>query len=281
MADLKESRLFKSLEDQRSHWYYCHKIRFIRNQLDFHLGSSLSGQSRGYSDEVRALKCMDIGAGNGIISRSLGSIIGGRVATWDLIDSAYSRQVLGEDPIDPSIVLYGEIPEGVMYDVIIAIDVVEHVKNDTAFVIQLSRHLAADGLIVICVPAFQFLWSAHDVFLEHYRRYRRGNLLLIMREARLVVVDLGYLYVLLFPLILVIRWFSCLRSHILYRKKEYSGSDLKVYPESVNQFLNGVMGVERWLLRNQPWLGRIFGVSCLAVGVQASVSSPESSSIIS
>jgi SAM-dependent methyltransferase len=281
MADLKESSLFHSLEDQKRHWYYHHKTRFIRNILDCHIRNRVSGRDRGTSAEVCPLRCMDIGSGNGIISRSLGSSIGGKSVTWDLIDSAYSPRILGQDPIDPSIVLYAEVPEGAAYDVIIAIDVVEHIEDDTAFVDQLARHLASDGLIVICVPAFQFLWSEHDVFLEHYRRYRRRDLVNIMRKVGLQVVDSGYLYVLLFPLIALIRLLGHLKGYRMNRKQAASGSDLKVYPEFVNHLLRGAMGVELKLLHLFPWLGRSFGVSCVAVGVQASTSGTVASSITS
>jgi SAM-dependent methyltransferase len=281
MADLKESSLFHSLEEQKRHWYYHHKTRFIRNLLDRHLLSLVSDQGRDTSVEVRPLRCMDIGAGNGIISRSLGSCIGGKSVTWDLIDSAYSPRILGQDPIDPSIVLYAEIPEGAAYNVIIAIDVVEHIENDAAFVDQLARHLASDGLIVICVPAFQFLWSAHDVFLEHYRRYRRRDLVHIMRKTGLLVADSCYLYVLLFPLICLIRLLGHIKHDRMNRKQAASGSDLKVYPEFVNHLLRGVMGVELKLLHLFPWLGRSFGVSCVAVGVQASASGTVASSMTS
>jgi SAM-dependent methyltransferase len=281
MADLKESSLFHSLEDQKRHWYYHHKTRLIRNLLDCQLRSRVSDRDRATSAEVRPLRCMDIGAGNGIISRSLGSSIGGRSVTWDLIDSAYSPRVLGQDPIDPSIVLYAAIPEGAAYDVIIAIDVVEHIENDTAFVDQLARHLASDGQIVICVPAFRFLWSAHDVFLEHYRRYRRRDLVNIMRKVGLLVVDSGYVYVLLFPLIALMRLLGHLKGDRVNYEQVVSGSDLRVYPEFVNHLLRGVMGVELKLLHHFPWLGRSFGVSCVAVGVQASVSAPVVSSITS
>jgi SAM-dependent methyltransferase len=281
MADLKESSLFHSLEDQKKHWYYYHKVRIIRNLLDRHLLNRVSVQARGSSAEVRPLRCMDIGAGNGIISRSLGSSIRGKSVSWDLIDSEYSPRVLGQDPIDPSIVLYAAIPEGAVYDVIIAIDVVEHIENDRAFVDQLARHLSRDGLIVICVPAFQFLWSNHDVFLEHYRRYRRRDLVLMMRREGLQVVASGYLYVLLFPLIALIRLFGYLRGDGMNNNQDALGSDLKVYPEVVNRLLRGVMGFELTLLHLFPWLGKSFGVSCVAVGVQASASGSAASSMTS
>lgn len=270
MADLKESSLFLDVEDQRRHWYYHYKTRVIGSLLNRHLfrGHGHGGLPRTWHPEECPLKGLDIGAGNGIISRSLGSSLGGRPIEWDLVDSAYDQNALGSDPHDASITLYAAIPEGAIYDVIVAIDVVEHIENDSTFVNLLADHLAGDGLMMICVPAFQFLWSNHDVYLEHFRRYRRGELVLMMRTSGLQVVDSGHLYVLLFPIVAAIR----LVSHfgVSGSVPESEHSDLRVYPEIINRFLRGVMGFERRLLRLFPFLGKAFGVSCFTVGVQAS-----------
>jgi hypothetical protein len=279
MADLKESSLFLNVEVQRRHWYYHYKTRVIGSLLDHHLVRGHGGHPRGGHPEEHPLKGLDIGAGNGIISRSLGSSLGNRAIEWDLIDSAYDQSALGSYPHDASFTLYTAIPEGTIYDVIVAIDVVEHIENDSAFVNLLAQHLARDGLMMICVPAFQFLWSSHDVFLEHYRRYRRGELVLMMRREGLQVVDSGYLYVLLFPIVAVIR----LAGHfgVSGSVTESEHSDLRVYPEIINRLLRGVMGFERRLLRLFPFVGKAFGVSCFALGVQASSSELAARSITS
>jgi hypothetical protein len=275
MADLKESSLFLNVEDQRRHWYYHYKTRVIGSLLDHHLVCGHGGLPRGGHPEERQLRGLDIGAGNGIISRSLGSNLGGRAIKWDLVDSAYDQDALGCDRHDALITLYTAIPEGATYDVIIAIDVVEHIENDSAFVSLLEEHLARDGLMMICVPAFQFLWSNHDVFLEHYRRYRRRDLVLMMRRTGLQVVDSGYLYVLLFPIVAAIRLVGHIRHGDSDPTTESEHSDLRVYPELINRLLRGVMGFERKLLHLFPFVGKAFGVSCFAVGVQASSSSSE------
>ena len=49
-------------------------------------------------------------------------------------------------------------------------DVLEHVDDDLALLRQYAAKLGEGGRIVITVPAFSFLWSGHDVFLEHRRR---------------------------------------------------------------------------------------------------------------
>lgn len=209
---------------------------------------------------------MDIGAGNGIISRSIGKNLCGQTLNWDLVDAGYSSQETGPDEKDASIVLYRSIPSGKLYDIIIAVDVVEHVKEDRQFVELLSRHLAPNGLLLISVPAFQFLWSKHDIFLEHYRRYRIKSLALLISSCGVSVLKSSYLYVFLFPLIVIVR----LSRHI-DRKKMAHGhlapvSDLKVYPNVINSSLRALMSLEYHLTRRLPCLGLFFGLSCLVIG---------------
>lgn len=54
---------------------------------------------------------------------------------------------------------------------VMAFDVIEHVKNDIAFLKTINRILIPDGRLYITVPSFQFLWSSEDEYGGHYRRY--------------------------------------------------------------------------------------------------------------
>lgn len=253
MADLKEASQFESIQQQRSHWYYQHKIACIRNLLERHSGDLSAALTRGQS-----LRAMDIGAGNGIISRSIGTRFAGLAVRWDLVDSAYTSDVA-----DHQYSVYRAVPGDAAYDLIIAIDVVEHIQDDRRFVEFLASRLRPNGLLLICVPAFQFLWSNHDVFLEHYRRYRLAPLERLVGVSRLQIIDSGYTYILLFPLILVVRLAKRLLADAA--QSEATGSDLRVYPGRVNSILASVMGFERFLVRILPRLTKGFGLSCVVL----------------
>jgi SAM-dependent methyltransferase len=54
-----------------------------------------------------------------------------------------------------------------------ALDVIEHVDDDTATVTEMSRVVSSNGAVVLSVPAFQGLWSEHDVAVGHRRRYSK------------------------------------------------------------------------------------------------------------
>lgn len=58
------------------------------------------------------------------------------------------------------------------YDVVYALNVLEHIEHDAAALSGLRRVLSPDGVVVIYVPAFMLLFSNMDRLVEHYRRYR-------------------------------------------------------------------------------------------------------------
>ena len=62
------------------------------------------------------------------------------------------------------------------FDLIVATDVLEHIKNDKKEIIKISHLLKKDGYILITVPAFQSLYSSKDKSLKHYRRYNKETL---------------------------------------------------------------------------------------------------------
>ncbi|MDR2510259.1 MAG: hypothetical protein LBC77_06410 [Spirochaetaceae bacterium] len=62
-------------------------------------------------------------------------------------------------------------------------DVLEHIKDDAAFLDRLLEKTPCGSMIFVTVPAFQFLFSSHDVFLKHYRRYNKNELLGLLNRA--------------------------------------------------------------------------------------------------
>lgn len=76
------------------------------------------------------------------------------------------------------------------FDVVVASEVIEHVEDDRASVRALVDLLSPGGLLVLTVPAFQWLWSRHDTANHHHRRYttrRLASLLDGLDTERLVL----------------------------------------------------------------------------------------------
>jgi hypothetical protein len=77
-------------------------------------------------------------------------------------------------------------------------DVLEHIQDDHSFLTEVLRKIPRGGLALVTVPAFQFLFSEHDVFLKHYRRYNRKQLLALLDSQGLRVEQCHYFYASLF-----------------------------------------------------------------------------------
>lgn len=141
------------------------------------------------------------------------------------------------------------------FDLVCLFDVLEHIEEDAATLGAVRRLLAPHGRVVMTVPAYRWLWSAHDEFLHHKRRYTAAELSAKARAAGLGVAVLSYFNTLLFPLAVAAR----LKDRLLGRRRA-SGSELP--PALVNALFRGIFGVERLAI------GRValpFGVSLLAV----------------
>jgi 2-polyprenyl-3-methyl-5-hydroxy-6-metoxy-1,4-benzoquinol methylase len=84
-------------------------------------------------------------------------------------------------------------------DVVLLLDVIEHIENDREFLGNLSgnRLIGADTQVMISVPAYQVLFSSHDVFLGHFRRYTDALLHRTIRDSGFERRRSGYFFFLL------------------------------------------------------------------------------------
>jgi SAM-dependent methyltransferase len=87
-------------------------------------------------------------------------------------------------------------------DLVLLLDVIEHIEDEIQFLRNLIKKQEAvtnDTLFLITVPAFQSLFSAHDEFLGHYRRYNRKILTNRLESSGLEVIKTGYFFSSLVP----------------------------------------------------------------------------------
>jgi SAM-dependent methyltransferase len=141
------------------------------------------------------------------------------------------------------------------FNLICMFDVLEHVDEDVATLAALRRSLATGGRLLVTVPAFSWLWSTHDEFLHHKRRYTARDLESKCAAAGLKLERVSYFNTFLFPLGVLARV-----KDRLVRSKVASGVGLPSSP--VNFVLRQIFSMEKPLLRrmNLP-----FGMSLLAV----------------
>jgi SAM-dependent methyltransferase len=141
------------------------------------------------------------------------------------------------------------------FDLVCLFDVLEHIDEDVATLEAVRGLLAPGGQALITVPAYRWLWSAHDEFLHHKRRYTAGELREKLGRARLKAKDLTYFNTLLFPLAAAAR----LKDRLV-RSPHASGTAVPARP--LNRLLHSLFSAERFLVGRLPLP---FGVSLLAV----------------
>ena len=84
-------------------------------------------------------------------------------------------------------------------------DVLEHIQDDYLAVKDWKSCLKPNGLLLISVPAFQHLWSSHDIFLRHHRRYNKKEISELANSTGLQTVKLNYIFSYIYPIVFLLR----------------------------------------------------------------------------
>ena len=156
-------------------------------------------------------------------------------------------------------VLGGMLPDGLpefdkTFDLIAALDVIEHLDQDEASAAALKRLLKPDGIFFTTVPAHPWLWSRHDELHHHKRRYRKADYLAMLRRAGFTIERATYFNSVLYPAIALAR---------AAKLGERSGcADHAMPSKPVNALLERAFASERHALR---LMDLPFGVSLLVI----------------
>jgi SAM-dependent methyltransferase len=79
-----------------------------------------------------------------------------------------------------------QLDAALQYDAILYIDVLEHIEDDAGEVRNAVRRLRPGGRLIILAPAHQYLYSAFDKAIGHYRRYNLARLRELTPEGSVV-----------------------------------------------------------------------------------------------
>lgn len=182
----------------------------------------------------------------------------------------FAKSVMGTEDTDEAIqlareknawlpVTKGSLPEVLVagtFDLVAMFDVLEHVQDDRMALRNIREKLNSGGYILLTVPAYRMLWSEHDELAHHKRRYTKGELERVVRDAGFTVLRASYFNTLLFLPILAIRFVKRvfgIRS---------GASDFFMPPALLNSILVGLFSFEAFLLR---YINLPFGVSLLCL----------------
>ena len=146
------------------------------------------------------------------------------------------------------------------FDLITCLDVIEHTPDDRVTLNELRRVSKPGGWLLLTVPAYQALWSTHDVANHHFRRYNRRTLRAAALAAGWSVDRMTAFNSLLLAPAAAVRLAQRRR---LGREEESYTPDLKLGPEWLNGVLEQPLRAEaRWLTRGRTLPA---GLSLLAV----------------
>jgi SAM-dependent methyltransferase len=209
---------------------------------------------------ARPLRILDAGCGTGLMLSWLRRYgVGSRVYGVDISSDALRYCSLrGEKLLVQASVAELPLPAGT-FDLVVSFDVLDSFPLSEAArpFAELARVLKPGGLLLVRVPAFQFLYSEHDAAVFTVHRYRLAELARCVTGQGLKAEVLTYANTILFPAAALWRWSR--RS-----RREGAQSDVRPLPRTV-RWLNPLLA--RLLFLEAGWLRHVR--RCLPVGLSA------------
>lgn len=227
---MKEGVYEVDAEVERSHWWFRGRRRILARLIE-----ELQVPSDG--------RVLDVGCGSG----ANGPVL-----------AAGGRTVIGIDYSEMPFALAGTGERGHVarlradatrlpftsesFDLVVALDVLEHIVDDLAAAAELRRVLRPGGALVVFVPALEWLWGLQDEVAYHLRRYHRGELVALLARAGFTVERCTYFNSLLLPPIAAARF--AMRLH----RPRHLRSESEVGGPLANRLLDAIFALEAPLL---------------------------------
>lgn len=234
-------------EIEESHWWYVGRRKIIQTFVE-RICSSLDNPHP---------RILDVGCGTGANLKMLG--LYGQAEGVDISEQAVEfckQRGLGSVKLGA----IEELPfEDQSFDIITALDVLEHLDDDAAGLQEMKRVLRPGGTLLLFVPAFMFLWGVQDDVSHHRRRYRLPALRRLLEQGGFKVEKASYANITFFVPVLLVRTF--MRWLGIRASTEY-----EINIKKMNTPFSHLFAAERVVLTR----GRFpFGVSALCVARRA------------
>jgi SAM-dependent methyltransferase len=225
------------------HWWFKSRREYLLDLL---------------KNEPKESKILDIGCSSGIFLKDLESIgfdinnLFGIDISENAIANCKSNGVTNSFVMDAQNIYLKED-----FDIIVASDCLEHLKDDAQAVKNWNSLLKIGGKMFVFVPAFQSLWSYHDEINMHYRRYTKKELNLKLEFENLEIIKSSYWNFSLFIPVYVFR-----RISLIFQKNKTGVSDISIKNKIVNTLLLKLIIIENILLK---FINFPFGVSTFCI----------------
>lgn len=241
--DLKE---LEAGIDPYVHWYYQSKAVPLRRYLEQRIKAS------------GPITIVDFGSGSGFFSELMLQELGPDIELVYQVDIGYTDEELGEQSDNKKIIRVRYTPKDIENAVVVMMDVLEHIEDDKGILNEISEAISKPFHYFITVPAFMSVWSSHDVYLEHYRRYTLPHLKRVLQNAK-YSCDAGYyIFQTIFPMVWIVRR--------LKRQEKNMQAPQSSDMSSMPGLLNGLLRFyHKW---EMTWGkgNKRFGLTCVAEG---------------
>jgi SAM-dependent methyltransferase len=239
---------FHTFEKEVEDWHWWYRVR--RDILDQQLARlDLSADAR----------ILDVGCGTGGAALTLARH--GRAIALDR--SLESFRLSMDRPYAHRVVASAGAPlpfsDG-SFDVVCALDILEHLDDDGAAARELARVCKRGGHLVAYVPAYSILWGYNDEYSHHRRRYVKSQLAALVKSAGFDIEESGYFNAVLFLPTLAARLVQRAAPRLT------GGMEHATRPTALNGILTTIFRAELPILRRRPLP---FGTSAYCIGKRA------------
>lgn len=192
-------------EDEAARYISDYKLVGTDNWLNQHRYTIVSK----FMHNSDKQKLLDYGCGNGLFLQYLLN------NNWSLSLSGFDPYLTPKETndikilVDKGVNFYKQFNHlaNTTYEVVTALDVIEHIEDDKQALIGIRKILKPDGKLLLTIPSHPWLYSLYDAAVGHYRRYTSASIQNVLTETGFTVVEQRYFFIFLIPASLFIRYY--------------------------------------------------------------------------